>query len=172
MIPPLYHSAIGHLLGPMVVGARSVLLTEAITPRTIFETMSAGQLSVVFLLVPWTLDILGALDRGELRLRDYECGAGSKGELPSTRLIKGSWDLLASAHLLLNGLLPLIGHPNTFPVSPRALLLGISSEESLVRMFRILCPQLHHCGGSVSCGELQSSAAKGSDAHFGSTVTL
>ena len=72
MIPPLYHSAIGHLLGPMLVGARSVLLTEAITPQLIFETMSKEQLSVVFLLVPWTMDILGALDRGELRLTDYD----------------------------------------------------------------------------------------------------
>jgi acyl-CoA synthetase (AMP-forming)/AMP-acid ligase II len=72
MIPPLYHSAIGHLLGPMVVGARSVLLTEAISPQLIFETMSKEQLSVVFLLVPWTMDILGALDRGELRLEDYD----------------------------------------------------------------------------------------------------
>jgi acyl-CoA synthetase (AMP-forming)/AMP-acid ligase II len=72
MIPPLYHSAIGHLLGPVVVGARSVLLTEAITPQIIFETMAKEQVSVVFLLVPWTLDILGALDRGELRLGEYD----------------------------------------------------------------------------------------------------
>ena len=71
MIPPLYHSAIGHLLGPMTIGARSILLTEAITPHYILETMSREQISVVFLLVPWTMDILGALDRGELRLRDY-----------------------------------------------------------------------------------------------------
>ncbi len=75
MIPPLYHSAIGHLLGPMIVGARSVLLTETIRPQTIFETMSKEQLSVVFLLVPWTMDILGALDRGELQLKDYDFGA-------------------------------------------------------------------------------------------------
>ncbi len=72
MIPPLYHSAIGHLLGPMVVGARSVLLTEMISPQLIFETMSKEHLSVVFLLVPWTMDILGALDREELRLGDYD----------------------------------------------------------------------------------------------------
>jgi acyl-CoA synthetase (AMP-forming)/AMP-acid ligase II len=72
MIPPLYHSAIGHLLGPMVVGARSVLLTEAISPQIIFETLSKEELSVVFLLVPWTMDILGALDRGELRLTEYD----------------------------------------------------------------------------------------------------
>ena len=72
MIPPLYHSAIGHLLGPVVVGAQSVLLTEAISPQIIFETMAREQVSVVFLLVPWTLDILGALDRGELRLAEYD----------------------------------------------------------------------------------------------------
>ncbi|OGP92630.1 MAG: AMP-dependent synthetase [Deltaproteobacteria bacterium RBG_16_48_10] len=72
MIPPLYHSAIGHLLGPMVVGARSALLTETVSPQLIFETMSKEQLSVVFLLVPWTMDILGALDRGELQLKGYD----------------------------------------------------------------------------------------------------
>jgi acyl-CoA synthetase (AMP-forming)/AMP-acid ligase II len=72
MIPPLYHSAIGHLLGPMIVGVRSVLLTEAITPNVIFEAMSTEHISVVFLLVPWTMDILSALDRGELRLKDYD----------------------------------------------------------------------------------------------------
>jgi acyl-CoA synthetase (AMP-forming)/AMP-acid ligase II len=72
MIPPLYHSAIGHLLGPMIVGSRSVLLTESISPQIIFETMAREQLSVVFLLVPWTADILGALDRGELRLKDFD----------------------------------------------------------------------------------------------------
>jgi len=72
MIPPLYHSAIGHLLGPMTIGARSFLLTEAITPQYILETMSKERISVVFLLVPWTMDILGSLDRGELRLKDYD----------------------------------------------------------------------------------------------------
>ncbi len=72
MIPPLYHSAIGHLLGPMTIGARSILLTEAINPNYILEAMSRDQISVVFLLVPWTMDILGALDRSELQLKDYD----------------------------------------------------------------------------------------------------
>jgi acyl-CoA synthetase (AMP-forming)/AMP-acid ligase II len=72
MIPPLYHSAIGHLFGPMIVGARSVLLTEAVTPHSIFEAMAKERISAVFFLVPWTMDILGALDRGELRLKDYD----------------------------------------------------------------------------------------------------
>jgi acyl-CoA synthetase (AMP-forming)/AMP-acid ligase II len=75
MIPPLYHSAIGHLLGPMVVGARSVLLTEAISPFYIFEAMSRERLSVIFLLVPWVLDILSALEHGDLRLGDYDLSA-------------------------------------------------------------------------------------------------
>ncbi len=72
MIPPLYHSAIGHLFGPMMVGARSVLLTETVSPLSILETMSRERISVVFLLVPWTMDILGAFDRGELRVEDYD----------------------------------------------------------------------------------------------------
>jgi acyl-CoA synthetase (AMP-forming)/AMP-acid ligase II len=72
MIPPLYHSAIGHLFGPMIVGARNILLTEAITPHSIFEAMAKEQISVVFLLVPWAIDILGALDRGELQREEYD----------------------------------------------------------------------------------------------------
>jgi len=50
--------------GPHGCRSASVLLTEAVSPQTIFETLSKEELSVVFLLVPWTMDILGALDRG------------------------------------------------------------------------------------------------------------
>jgi long-chain acyl-CoA synthetase len=72
MMPPMYHVAMGHLLGSMLAGSKTVLLTEAITPKAIFEAMSAEKLRVAFLLVPWTLDILQALDRGELRIEDYD----------------------------------------------------------------------------------------------------
>jgi len=72
MMPPMYHLAIGHLLGLLVVGGRAALLTEQISPEYILETISNERLSVVFLLVPWALDILDALDKGELRKEDYD----------------------------------------------------------------------------------------------------
>jgi acyl-CoA synthetase (AMP-forming)/AMP-acid ligase II len=72
MMPPMYHLAMGHLLGSMLVGARTVLLTEAVTPRTILETVHNEKLHVAFLLVPWTLDILQALDKNDLDKEDYD----------------------------------------------------------------------------------------------------
>jgi acyl-CoA synthetase (AMP-forming)/AMP-acid ligase II len=72
MMPPLYHVAMGHLLGSMLVGAKTVLLTQEVTPKAIFGAMHDEGLRVAFLLVPWTLDILQALDRRELRGEDYD----------------------------------------------------------------------------------------------------
>jgi len=72
MMPPMYHVAMGHLLGSMLIGAKTALLTEEVTPKTIFDAISGEGLRVAFLLVPWTLDILQALDRGELKKDDYE----------------------------------------------------------------------------------------------------
>jgi acyl-CoA synthetase (AMP-forming)/AMP-acid ligase II len=74
MMPPMYHLAIGHLLGCYLVGGRTILLTEGIKPKTIFETVSEEKISVVFMLVPWALDVLEALDRGDLRKEDYNLG--------------------------------------------------------------------------------------------------
>jgi len=71
MMPPLYHLAIGHLLGCHLVGGRTILLTEEISPKNIFKTISEEQISVVFMLVPWALDVLEALDRGDLKREDY-----------------------------------------------------------------------------------------------------
>ena len=72
MMPPLYHLAIGHLFAVMLAGGCSVLLTEQISPRTIVETIARERLSVVFLLVPWAVDLLNALDRKEVRVEDYD----------------------------------------------------------------------------------------------------
>jgi len=71
MMPPLYHLAIGHLLGCYLVGGRTILLTEEISPKYIFKTISEEQISVVFMLVPWALDVLEALDKGDLKREDY-----------------------------------------------------------------------------------------------------
>jgi acyl-CoA synthetase (AMP-forming)/AMP-acid ligase II len=74
MLPPFYHLAIGHLLGCMLAGGRAILLTERITPQYIFESISEERVSIVFLLVPWVLDILEALDKGQLRKESYDLG--------------------------------------------------------------------------------------------------
>ena len=72
MLPPFYHLAIGHLLGCMLAGGRAVLLTEKVTPAYIFENISKEGVTLVFLLVPWALDILQALDKGEIKKEDYD----------------------------------------------------------------------------------------------------
>ena len=75
MMPPMYHLAIGHLVGVLIVGGRTVLLTEKISPQFVLETISNEHISDVFLLVPWALDILDALDKGEVRKEDYDLSA-------------------------------------------------------------------------------------------------
>jgi acyl-CoA synthetase (AMP-forming)/AMP-acid ligase II len=75
MMPPLYHLAIGHLTGNMLAGGKSVLLTEQISPQNIIQAMSEDKISVIFLLVPWAVDLLEAIDRGQLPLSDYDLSA-------------------------------------------------------------------------------------------------
>jgi acyl-CoA synthetase (AMP-forming)/AMP-acid ligase II len=72
MMPPMYHVAMGHLLGSMLAGAKTVLLTEAVTPKGMLDAISSEALRVAFLLVPWALDILEALDKGDLKKEDYD----------------------------------------------------------------------------------------------------
>ena len=72
MMPPLYHVAMGHLLGSMLIGAKTALLTEEVTPKAIFDAISNEALRVAFVLVPWALDMLEALDKGELKKEDYD----------------------------------------------------------------------------------------------------
>jgi acyl-CoA synthetase (AMP-forming)/AMP-acid ligase II len=75
MMPPMYHLAIGHVLGVVVVGGCTVLLTEKISPKFIFEALSKERISDLFLLVPWALDILRALDMKEIDLGDFNIDA-------------------------------------------------------------------------------------------------
>ena len=72
MMSPLYHLAIGHLLGGVIKGGSNVLLTELIKPQIIISTLAKERATMVFLLVPWALDILGAFDRGEIRPEEYD----------------------------------------------------------------------------------------------------
>ena len=71
-IPPLYHTgAKMHWFGSFLVGAKSILL-KGTRPEYILDAVSQEKCSIVWLLVPWAQDILGALDRGELKIENYE----------------------------------------------------------------------------------------------------
>lgn len=70
-IPPLYHTgAKMHWFGNFIVGARSVIL-KGVEPKWIIEAVSEEQVTVVWLLVPWALDILFAIQSGDIKLKDY-----------------------------------------------------------------------------------------------------
>lgn len=70
-IPPLYHTgAKMHWFGSFLVGGKAVLL-KGVKPEWIINAISAEQCTIVWLLVPWAQDILDAIDRGEIRLSDY-----------------------------------------------------------------------------------------------------
>ncbi|HCA20089.1 MAG TPA: AMP-dependent synthetase [Treponema sp.] len=71
-IPPLYHTgAKMHWMGSLVAGSRAVLL-RGTKPQYILEAVSKEHCTIVWLLVPWAQDILDALDRGDLKLSDFE----------------------------------------------------------------------------------------------------
>ena len=72
LIPPLYHTgAKMHWFGSLLSGSKAVLL-KGTTPDAILSAVSREKCTIVWLLVPWAQDLLDALDRGELRLEDYE----------------------------------------------------------------------------------------------------
>ena len=71
-IPPLYHTgAKFHWMGSLCAGSKAVLL-KGTTPEIILDAISREKCTIVWLLVPWTQDILNALDRGDVKLEDYE----------------------------------------------------------------------------------------------------
>lgn len=71
-IPPLYHTgAKMHWFGSFLTGGKAVLL-KGTKPKDILEAVSEEKCTIVWLLVPWAQDILDALDRGDVKLEDYE----------------------------------------------------------------------------------------------------
>jgi acyl-CoA synthetase (AMP-forming)/AMP-acid ligase II len=71
-IPPLYHTgAKMHWFGNFMVGAKAVIL-KGIEPHWILEAVSEEKVTVVWLLVPWALDILFAIESGEVKLSQYK----------------------------------------------------------------------------------------------------
>ncbi|MBR7180312.1 MAG: acyl--CoA ligase [Kiritimatiellae bacterium] len=70
-IPPLYHTgAKMHWFGSFLAGGKAVLL-KGVKPEWILRTASDEQCSIVWLLVPWAQDILDAVERGDVKLEDY-----------------------------------------------------------------------------------------------------
>ena len=73
-IPPLYHTgAKMHWFGNFIVGARAVIL-KGVEPRWIIEAVSEEKVTIVWLLVPWALDILLAIESGDIKLNKFTLG--------------------------------------------------------------------------------------------------
>lgn len=71
-IPPLYHTgAKMHWFGSLISGSKAVLL-RGIKPDWILRTVSEEKITIVWLLVPWAQDILDAIERGDVKLEDYD----------------------------------------------------------------------------------------------------
>ncbi len=71
-IPPLYHTgAKMHWFGSLLSGSKAVLL-KGVSPKWILQTVSEEKCTIVWLLVPWAQDILDAIDRHEVELKDYK----------------------------------------------------------------------------------------------------
>lgn len=71
-IPPLYHTgAKFHWMGSLCAGSKAVLL-KGTTPEIILDAVSREKCTIVWLLVPWAQEILDALDRGDVKLEDYQ----------------------------------------------------------------------------------------------------
>ncbi len=71
-IPPLYHTgAKMHWFGSFLAGSRAVLL-RGVKPEWIFKAVSEEGITIVWLLVPWAQDILDAVERGDIKLKDYK----------------------------------------------------------------------------------------------------
>ena len=60
-----------HWFGSFLVGGKAVLL-KGIKPEWIIRAVSEEHCTVVWLLVPWAQDILDAIERGEIKLDDYQ----------------------------------------------------------------------------------------------------
>ena len=71
-IPPLYHTgAKMHWFGSFLVGGKAVLL-RGVKPEWIISAAANEKCSIVWLLVPWAQDILDAIERGDIDLKDYD----------------------------------------------------------------------------------------------------
>jgi long-chain acyl-CoA synthetase len=75
LIQPLYHTGGKmHWFGSLIAGGRAVMTTggERVTAELILDTIDKEKITICMLLVPWLQDIVTALDRGDLKLADYD----------------------------------------------------------------------------------------------------
>ena len=71
-LSPLYHTGSKmRWFGNLIVGSRATMITGA-SPKDIFSAMAEEKGTILMMLVPWALDILVALEKGELKLEDYD----------------------------------------------------------------------------------------------------
>jgi acyl-CoA synthetase (AMP-forming)/AMP-acid ligase II len=69
---PLYHTGSKmRWFGNLIIGSRATMLI-GVSPRDVFKMMSEEKGTILMLMVPWAMDILLALDKGELRKQDYD----------------------------------------------------------------------------------------------------
>ena len=128
MMPPMYHVAIGHMLGIMLVGGCSVLLTEQISPGLIMETIAKERISVVFLLVPWARDIIEALDKQQIKIEGHD--------LDSWRLTHmGAQPIPANLVRQLKAYFPCMEYDTNYGLSesmgPGPVHLGVENERKV-----------------------------------------
>ena len=71
-IPPLYHTgAKMHWFGSLISGSKAVLL-RGVKPEWILRTITEEKCTIVWLLVPWAQDILDAIERGDIKLEEFQ----------------------------------------------------------------------------------------------------
>ncbi len=128
MMPPMYHVAIGHMLGLVLVGGCTVLLTEQISPRLIIDTIEKEHITEVFLLVPWAMDLLESFDKKEIKIKDHD--------LSSWRLTHmGAQPIPPSLVKRLKAYFPTMAYDTTYGLSetmgPGVVHLGMENERKL-----------------------------------------
>ena len=70
-IPPLYHTgAKMHWFGSLISGSRAVLL-RGVKPEWILRAVTVEKCTILWLLVPWSQDLLDAIESGRVNLNDY-----------------------------------------------------------------------------------------------------
>ena len=71
-IPPLYHTgAKMHWFGSLISGSKAVIL-KGTQSRNILKVAADEKCTIVWLLVPWAQDILNAIDRGDIDLKEFD----------------------------------------------------------------------------------------------------
>ena len=71
-IAPLYHTGGKmHYFGSLLSGSKGVLL-RGTKPEWILKAIADEKVTIVWLLVPWAQDILEAIERGDVKLDEYD----------------------------------------------------------------------------------------------------